>query len=276
MSDCAACTKLREEVETLRWRLDKVIEQHDLAEQDIAHKRRQIAALKQQLNDKRETTDPGQDVRDIFDYWVIACRKDPKRTLLNAKRQQAIRKALQEGYSVYDIQRAVMGLSRDPFRKGAMVYDDIGIACRNVELYRDKADAAEAADEAARKNVGEEARKFLVEKCGRHYSRPELPALWSGGFEYFAHLLKLNGCKITGGYGNKFSAQCPAHDDRSPSLSVTELDDGRVLAHCHAGCTWEAVCAALGVEARIFGPRDHPVYGKPTDNGQQISFGEAA
>lgn len=30
--------------------------------------------------------------------------------------------------------------------------------------------------------------------------------------------------------------QCPAHDDPSPSLSVTEAADGRVLMHCFAGC----------------------------------------
>jgi len=30
-------------------------------------------------------------------------------------------------------------------------------------------------------------------------------------------------------------ALCPAHDDREPSLSVSEADDRRVLLHCHAG-----------------------------------------
>ena len=32
-----------------------------------------------------------------------------------------------------------------------------------------------------------------------------------------------------------YTACCPAHDDKTPSLSITEISDG-VLIHCHAGC----------------------------------------
>lgn len=42
-------------------------------------------------------------------------------------------------------------------------------------------------------------------------------------------------------------AQCPAHDDRNPSLSISESDDGRVLLCCHAGCETSAVLDALGL-----------------------------
>ena len=45
-----------------------------------------------------------------------------------------------------------------------------------------------------------------------------------------------------GGRGNQ--AKCPAHKDRTPSLSVTERD-GKVLVHCHAGCSQTAVITAL-------------------------------
>lgn len=56
--------------------------------------------------------------------------------------------------------------------------------------------------------------------------------------------------------GSGWMARCPAHEDRNPSLSITERD-GRVLLHCHAGCTVEAVCAALKIEMRdlFAGPR---------------------
>ncbi|MGA2758386.1 MAG: DUF3987 domain-containing protein, partial [Solirubrobacteraceae bacterium] len=46
----------------------------------------------------------------------------------------------------------------------------------------------------------------------------------------------------------RFEAQCPAHDDRTASLSVAEGDEYRVLLHCHAGCTHDDVCSALGIE----------------------------
>jgi putative DNA primase/helicase len=45
--------------------------------------------------------------------------------------------------------------------------------------------------------------------------------------------------------GAGYMARCPAHDDRTPSLSVSEGDDGRVLVHCHAGCSVEAITAAM-------------------------------
>jgi putative DNA primase/helicase len=47
--------------------------------------------------------------------------------------------------------------------------------------------------------------------------------------------------------GSGWQALCPAHEDRNPSLSVHERD-GRILLFCHAGCTPEAVCSALGIE----------------------------
>jgi len=38
---------------------------------------------------------------------------------------------------------------------------------------------------------------------------------------------------------------CPAHDDRSPSLSVSWGDSAVLIFHCHAGCTQERVIRAL-------------------------------
>lgn len=46
----------------------------------------------------------------------------------------------------------------------------------------------------------------------------------------------------------RWLACCPAHDDRSPSLSIRELDDGRVLIHCFTGCSTGDVLAAVGME----------------------------
>jgi len=53
-----------------------------------------------------------------------------------------------------------------------------------------------------------------------------------------------------------WTARCPAHDDDSPSLSVSEGDDGRALVNCHAGCTNEDVVAALGLELSDLFPND--------------------
>lgn len=55
--------------------------------------------------------------------------------------------------------------------------------------------------------------------------------------------------------GSGWSAKCRAHDDRRASLSISEGDDGRVLLHCHAGCTPEAICKAINLRlSDLFGP----------------------
>lgn len=46
---------------------------------------------------------------------------------------------------------------------------------------------------------------------------------------------------------NKWVARCPAHDDRSPSLSIAAGRDGRTLLHCFAGCAPEAIVTAAGL-----------------------------
>jgi len=46
---------------------------------------------------------------------------------------------------------------------------------------------------------------------------------------------------------NKWSAKCPAHADKSPSLSIREGDDGRLLVHCFAGCSIDEITSALGM-----------------------------
>lgn len=48
--------------------------------------------------------------------------------------------------------------------------------------------------------------------------------------------------------GEGYSCRCPAHEDRSPSLSIGQGDDGRVLLTCHAGCRLDAVLAAMALE----------------------------
>lgn len=44
--------------------------------------------------------------------------------------------------------------------------------------------------------------------------------------------------------------QCPAHPDAHPSLNVSPGRDGRAVVFCHAGCSWHAVIAAIGIPAR--------------------------
>jgi hypothetical protein len=42
---------------------------------------------------------------------------------------------------------------------------------------------------------------------------------------------------------------CPAHDDRTPSLSINIAPDGKLLLHCFVGCTFESIVAAAGLSS---------------------------
>lgn len=53
--------------------------------------------------------------------------------------------------------------------------------------------------------------------------------------------------------GDGWSARCPCRkDDDNPSLSVSEGDDGRVLAVCHRGspCNFPTICESMGVKVQ--------------------------
>jgi putative DNA primase/helicase len=54
---------------------------------------------------------------------------------------------------------------------------------------------------------------------------------------------------------NQYTACCPAHDDKTPSLSISEGRDGMILLHCHAGCDIDDILSALGIGVRDLYPR---------------------
>lgn len=62
--------------------------------------------------------------------------------------------------------------------------------------------------------------------------------------------------------GNYYMVQCPAHDDRTASLSISQGEKGAVL-NCHAGCETDAIRVELGLSwPELF------------DNGGRIEDGE--
>lgn len=56
--------------------------------------------------------------------------------------------------------------------------------------------------------------------------------------------------------GKGWIARCPAHEDRTASLSIAEGEGGTCLIHCFSGCRAADVVAALGLElGDLFVPR---------------------
>lgn len=71
---------------------------------------------------------------------------------------------------------------------------------------------------------------------------PQLHAVSSNPLDTF--LARLDRVRKS---GRGYIAKCPAHEDRTASLSITAADDGRVLLHCFAGCGAAEVVAAAGL-----------------------------
>ena len=69
-------------------------------------------------------------------------------------------------------------------------------------------------------------------------------------------LAQLSKVRKTG--NGTWTACCSAHEDRSPSLSIREVEDGRVLVHCHAGCSVEAILGAVGMDFDDLFPAKDP------------------
>ena len=63
---------------------------------------------------------------------------------------------------------------------------------------------------------------------------------------------------------DRWLTRCPAHSDKNPSLAVKVGESGRILVHCWAGCSTDAVVDSLGLEmADLFADR------KPNAPGAQ-------
>ncbi|MDF5890707.1 CHC2 zinc finger domain-containing protein [Pseudomonas syringae pv. syringae] len=60
--------------------------------------------------------------------------------------------------------------------------------------------------------------------------------------------------KVKPAGANKWKACCPAHDDKSPSLAISQTLEGTVLLKCWAGCSAGSIVEAIGLELRHLFP----------------------
>lgn len=69
--------------------------------------------------------------------------------------------------------------------------------------------------------------------------------------------------------GKGWTGHCPAHQDKSPSFSIDQATDKRILLKCHRGCNIDSICASLGkTQADLFPPKQTTTQtqGKPRYN----------
>lgn len=70
-------------------------------------------------------------------------------------------------------------------------------------------------------------------------------------------LNKLNKVKRTS--NNSWLACCPAHDDRTPSLSIRDTGEGKLMLRCFAGCETIDVLGAIGLDWEDVMPPKKPL-----------------
>lgn len=70
-------------------------------------------------------------------------------------------------------------------------------------------------------------------------------------------LSRLDRVKQTG--RGRWVACCPAHDDKNPSLAITETDDGKTLIHCFAGCSMYDVLFSVDLKVQDLFPDALPL-----------------
>ena len=66
----------------------------------------------------------------------------------------------------------------------------------------------------------------------------------------------------------RWIAHCPAHPDRTPSLSIAEGRDGKVLVRCWVGCDLKTVLKSAGLSMSSLFP-----YGPPPTPEQRARLG---
>jgi len=74
-------------------------------------------------------------------------------------------------------------------------------------------------------------------------------------------LSRLEGVRQTG--PGRWIARCPAHADKRASLSIRELEDGRILVHDFAQCSVHEVLSAVGLKMEDLFPEREIQHGRP-------------
>ncbi len=167
VDDCGKCLTLEAVLESTKTDLN-------LAEKELASKRRQIGRLEKELRDARHQSPLREKAQEVFDLWIELTGRSPKRVKFGDKREKAVLARLNEGRDLQYLLTAVRGLQigattsdaetqrqvlmavmqaamdlvdeaeadglRAMYRKGmkgVQVYDDLELLCRNeVNLER--------------------------------------------------------------------------------------------------------------------------------------------
>lgn len=73
--------------------------------------------------------------------------------------------------------------------------------------------------------------------------------------------------KVKSKGADKWQALCPAHNDKTPSLTITQCKDGTVLVKCWCGCTAKEIVTAINLQLKDlfpYNPKFKPIKKLPS------------
>lgn len=247
---CVQCDNLRTEIERFR---DVAAIDLQNAQNDLIAKNREIGRLKAELAKTRDADPDAGEVKDLLLLWKALCHKTGRTYIGSDGKRWKLAKTALKRYGQERCEKALKGLSMKPHAgprgraaeayPGSKRFDDIEHVFGDEERFeRCEAYVDEPAEPPA--EISEVVKRRVIRKVERFKERDQpivrvLDSLLRVGCDYRPATAK--------GHEDCWTAQCPAHDDRSPSLSIRELADGSVLLHCFAGCPTDDVVEALGI-----------------------------
>lgn len=92
---------------------------------------REISRLGRLITKQEKAKRDHKTIRKVFDYWVLRCGKDPKRTKLTGDRADAVQYCIDTDYVMDDFECAINGAAVDAYvdEKGKR-FDDLELICR--------------------------------------------------------------------------------------------------------------------------------------------------
>jgi hypothetical protein len=232
-----------------------VIDDYAASEKEVRRLRRVVMSLQRELNDKREDSPRAKDIREILDYYVTLFGKTRAfKVGPDTQRWKDVDNAL-KAHTVKEIKEAIDGLhalpyvgphGRVPSGSEDQRHDEIDIPLRNektIDRFRGYVSKAKAMR-------GVEAEAFVSREVRR---LENTLTSWRDPVEAILSAQTALGLSWkASASGEAWSFQCPAHDDRSPSLSVRwNVDHTKLLVKCWAGCEVPYVMAAWGLPLSV-------------------------
>lgn len=214
---CEECDPLRGRVADLQEQISRMsADVASLQAQNLGNLRR-ISALNRELAETVGSDPTNAEVKEVLQYWKSVLM--PKAKIpSDGARAKRVMSRLKDGYTVEQIKQAVDGCARsDWHRRNAKV--DIELICRNEAILEE----------------------FIAKGAPRTQGRK------GRTLDEFLHLLD----NVRKSGDNRYSARCPAHDDRQNSLSVAMGNKG-ILVRCFAGCDFTDVARAVGMAPTDF------------------------